>query len=804
MHRLSLRGVAPSLAFVPRALCLTAAVSLLATGCMRPVDENVDPLPNGVHTELPKTAAPTLGDLRRPLHFDTIANEPHARPAKHNGTWKPWTSGHPIVALKGSIWVIDQDNRRIVRIDRASGTVRADIATDEYTDALALDDQGRLFVTLRDSGRLLRIEDGLGNGLKREHFHVGPEARGVAVSPDMTYVASISAGHRRLVIFDAHSGQPVAEARTADRPRAVAINDAGRVFVVHQQDGVRSWDLAELLVAGVGYLAPVTEDGRIVDDASKATVYKHVALGGTRLMPRATINSNKSKLGVQAQLGKDFPIPHAKTELATRAVSIDVDPATGTVRSPHVYANSGTPTQALLATLASGQPNANKKQGGGYGGQAFSGGHRQRPVEPSVMQVSSSGKRISGDGPYPRARTLQATSNGNKFVGEGAPNNNFQNPQNAQIPKQVGDTAKKPLGAKITEIFAVHTHQPMDARHHPTHNLLFVVAQGSDMVQVFNTAPYKTSTKFQDGDLPTVGMVNTGRGPRGIAFSEDGTEAYILDEHDFRISIAQLDGLLKADKKLTAITVTNRIVFGASPLSEAAQVGRSTFHFARNLAISSNSDFACADCHVDGDEDKHTWLVVGGSRQTPALAGRLAGTAPFNWVGSEDELKDNMTQTISRMGGHGLNKIELTALETFLLTGMEAMPTSPFKRKEGLTDAQERGQKIFMDPKTACASCHTPGKWTDGKRHEVGTSNNIDKFIEAGVAHMAKAGQFPKVDLRLNTPSLSGLWHSAPYLHDGSAKSLMDVLNKTAKTMGRTDHLTEAQKRDLVAYLLTL
>ena len=55
-----------------------------------------------------------------------------------------------------------------------------------------------------------------------------------------------------------------------------------------------------------------------------------------------------------------------------------------------------------------------------------------------------------------------------------------------------------------------------------------------------------------------------------------------------------------------------------------------------------------------------------------------------------------------------------------------------------------------------------------------------------------------------NTPSLRGLFYTAPYLHDGSAATLRDVLTQTATTMGRTDHLSDEELDALVAYLLTL
>jgi hypothetical protein len=58
----------------------------------------------------------------------------------------------------------------------------------------------------------------------------------------------------------------------------------------------------------------------------------------------------------------------------------------------------------------------------------------------------------------------------------------------------------------------------------------------------------------------------------------------------------------------------------------------------------------------------------------------------------------------------------------------------------------------------------------------------------------------------LDTPGLAGLWASAPYLHDGSAATLLDVLTtrNTNDQHGTTSALTAEQRTDLVEYLLSL
>jgi cytochrome c peroxidase len=77
-----------------------------------------------------------------------------------------------------------------------------------------------------------------------------------------------------------------------------------------------------------------------------------------------------------------------------------------------------------------------------------------------------------------------------------------------------------------------------------------------------------------------------------------------------------------------------------------------------------------------------------------------------------------------------------------------------------------------------CADCHVEGR-TDRSQHAV---------LDFGVA--------------TDTPTLQGIGATAPYLHDGSAPTLRDVLLRAGDgSMGDTSGLTEAELDALVAYL---
>ena len=106
-----------------------------------------------------------------------------------------------------------------------------------------------------------------------------------------------------------------------------------------------------------------------------------------------------------------------------------------------------------------------------------------------------------------------------------------------------------------------------------------------------------------------------------------------------------------------------------------------------------------------------------------------------------------------------------------------------------LSTEARRGEKIFRSSESACAQCHPGPLFTDQKPYDVGTRGQYDRNTDA-----------------FDTPTLVELWRTAPYLHDGSAASLRDVLtDHNAKDQhGRTSHLTSEEIDSLVEYLLSL
>lgn len=127
------------------------------------------------------------------------------------------------------------------------------------------------------------------------------------------------------------------------------------------------------------------------------------------------------------------------------------------------------------------------------------------------------------------------------------------------------------------------------------------------------------------------------------------------------------------------------------------------------------------------------------------------------------------------------------AMDTYLKSIVPA--PSPYLEKGRFSAAARRGKKLFEDAKVGCAKCHPGPLFTDLKSYDVGTASRYD----------APGTLF-------DTPTLVELWRTAPYLHDGSATTMHDVLTGASLQgkHGRTSQLTPPQIDDLVAYILSL
>jgi hypothetical protein len=278
-------------------------------------------------------------------------------------------------------------------------------------------------------------------------------------------------------------------------------------------------------------------------------------------------------------------------------------------------------------------------------------------------------------------------------------------------------------------------------------------------------------------------------GPAGVAVDEASGRAVVFSQMGAEVSVLALD---EASPERMPIALD----YHPDPALADATRGRLLFYRTDDERISGDG-IGCSSCHVDGREDGLTWTTPMGPRQTPMLAGRLAGTEPYGWEGDRATLSDYIGNTVTRLGGSGLAQVDVDDLAAFLLT----MKPPPAERPPTAEEAAliQRGRDLFESSEQGCSGCHAGSVTTDGAKHDFTARLNMDMPKEdGGVAH------FLVVDpsAQLDTPSLRFLRGTAPYFHDGRYGTLQELLANSR--MGGSMALSGADLAALATYLRTL
>jgi cytochrome c peroxidase len=286
-----------------------------------------------------------------------------------------------------------------------------------------------------------------------------------------------------------------------------------------------------------------------------------------------------------------------------------------------------------------------------------------------------------------------------------------------------------------------------------------------------------------------------------------------------------------------------------NPYSSAkADLGRFLYFDKR---VSSDGSVSCASCHApekaftDGAPVSTGIGGQKGGRSAPTVINQAYNTLQF-WDGRAASLEEQAK-------GPMANPIEMTSDKTAdaahaaVVKRLKAVPgyvklfesvfgtkdfnidhaakaiatfertvysgNSPFDRynagdKQAMTAAQIRGMDIFFN-KTACDSCHLGFNFTDGSYENVGIGMDKEKPDLGRFAVSGREGDKGA----FKTPTLRDIAQTGPYMHDGSLKSLEEVVEHYNKGGVKNPHLnrrikplnlSDREKSDLVAFLKAL
>ncbi len=362
-----------------------------------------------------------------------------------------------------------------------------------------------------------------------------------------------------------------------------------------------------------------------------------------------------------------------------------------------------------------------------------------------------------------------------------------------------GADVGKPVEIPLDELER-YAARPFGVAIAPDKSRIYVTCGGSEMVLVIDVPrlmrflhahPRPASGSFAQ-DLAASGNyviahIPVGHDPRGLTLTRDGSKLFVANRLEDTISVI--------DTRSDRVVSTIKLV-GPKTVS-ALRHGEQTFYTAR---YSFQGQIGCATCHIDSTFDALTWDLepdgFGRDIVDNRLIEDLKGTEPYKWNGGNPNIPTECGPRTEKYFWRSENYDDLTLAD--LSTYIRDLPSRPNRwRLPGgeLTPGQERGKAIFeravdkfgkqIPLANRCSYCHSGPKGTNQKSFDVGTKKPTD---ESGL---------------LDTPQLSNIALTGPYLHDGSAKTLEEIwtiFNPDDKH-GRTNDLTKDELNDLIEYL---
>ncbi len=268
----------------------------------------------------------------------------------------------------------------------------------------------------------------------------------------------------------------------------------------------------------------------------------------------------------------------------------------------------------------------------------------------------------------------------------------------------------------------------------------------------------------------------TGNNPRGPAMI--GTKAYVAEYFSGTLGVIDINPDIAPKAQSIAL--------GREKPMTAARKGEMFFH---DASLCFQKWQSCSSCHPgNGRVDALNWDLLNDGLGNPKNTKSLLfahKTPPAMVSGARENAEAAVRGGILHILFAIRPEEDAATIDAFLKS-LEPIPSPHLVRGGKLSKRAERGKRLFES--ADCISCHSASLFTDMKKHDLGMGRYVDK---------GKA---------FDTPTLVECWRTAPYLHDGRAATIEEVLVKFNKDdrHGSTSKLTDQQIEDLAAYVLSL
>lgn len=150
----------------------------------------------------------------------------------------------------------------------------------------------------------------------------------------------------------------------------------------------------------------------------------------------------------------------------------------------------------------------------------------------------------------------------------------------------------------------------------------------------------------------------------------------------------------------------------------------------------------------------------------------------------------------------------IACFERSLLSGNSRFDQLNYQHQADALSAEElRGMNLFFSDKTSCSSCHGGFNFTN---YSFRNNGLYQEYADEGRQILTRE---ERDNGKFKVPGLRNVALTAPYMHDGSLMTLMEVIehyqsggfdHQSKDSLIRPLDLTEQEMRELEAFLLTL
>ncbi|MBN1142786.1 MAG: beta-propeller fold lactonase family protein [Bacteroidales bacterium] len=283
----------------------------------------------------------------------------------------------------------------------------------------------------------------------------------------------------------------------------------------------------------------------------------------------------------------------------------------------------------------------------------------------------------------------------------------------------------------------------------------------------------------------------TGANPKGMTLSADGRKLYVAEHLEDRIAVINTESL----------ETEKTIDLGGPGRITVARQGRRVLN---NASGTFQNQYACYTCHPDVHEDGLVYnmasIDMGRNLANTQSLRDIGDTPPYKWNGKNQTIykQDGMRFSTVLTRNEPFAYDDLDALVAYIITDNPNPPNLLYNPTGKLNAMQLRGKALFerthdmygkeIPEINRCVTCHPPPYFTNLEPADVGTLAATDD------------------SMLFDTPHLSNIYASAPYLHDGRAKTLEEIWTLYAPDdkHGAVNDFTKIQLNELIEYLKAL